>query len=253
MAPIRFGLLQYPISKNRELNWGQVFLLAQKAAKRRPDYLVFPEMWLGSPLKPGARKAWAAFYRATLRKMKVWCAASRIGAFFSQLEEERGRYYNTLYFIGQDGKVGKYRKIHLFTVGNENKIFSAGSRARPWGKIGGIVCYDIRFPELSRYLAHRGIEILIVPAQWPRERMAHWHQLLAVRALENQIYVIGVNRTGRKEGLSFIGGSVAYSPWGERMMGLGKGEEVGMVDVDLDKLQKLRRAYPFFAERKFGL
>lgn len=251
----RFGLVQYPITPNRAINERRVFSLIQKARLKKPSYLVFPEMWLGGPQNKGERKVWAYFYSEVLRKIRLWCAKNKTGVFLSQLERDGTRFYNTFYYIERDGKIlGKYRKIHLFTKGDEHRIFSAGKAARPFdgpiGKIGGIICYDIRFPELTRHLAHRGIRLLIVPAQWPQERMAHWHQLLAARALENQIYVIGVNRTGKKGQILYIGESAVYNPWGEKLISLPKHQQIGFCDIDFKKMDRIRIEYPFFNERK---
>ena len=113
-----------------------------------------------------------------------------------------------------------YRKQRVFAYAGEDKVYTPG-RESSVVAIGGVrvalfVCYDLRFPELFRAVA-RDVDAMIVIANWPAPRRAHWDALTRARAIENQCYVVAVNRVGTGGGLSYDGGSVAYDPWGERL------------------------------------
>lgn len=250
---IVLGLLQYPIFQNPRQNSLQVFRLLNQLVHRHPHYVVLPEMWLGGPKNPSERKAWASFYQSATSQLKAWCREQRIGCYFSQLEEKKGKYYNTAYFIERNGNVsGKYRKIHLFSYGGETKIYSAGSApCPPHRKIGLAICYDIRFPELIRHLAIKGASLLLVCAQWPQVRREHWLTLLRARAIENQIFVVGVNRLGNKGKINFSGDSVVFSPWGETLLHLDSRKQFGICEINLADVEKIRKKFPFFYERRF--
>lgn len=258
MKKIRFGLLQYPIQDNPGETLLHLLQLLKKIIKKNPHYMVLPEMWLGGPKKPVDRKNWAWFYKQVFGELCEWCRKNKIGCFLSQLEKEGKKFYNTAFFVERDGTVqGVYRKIHLFSLGGETKIFSPGKAIGPlsslMGKIGLVVCYDIRFPELVRQLAIGGSQILVVCAQWPKSRMDHWLTLLKARAIENQMFVVAVNRLGKKEKIFYNGHSVGFDPWGRRLIELGPHRELGVLEIDLTEVKKIRAQYPFFKERRIDV
>ena len=115
---------------------------------------------------------------------------------------------------------------------------------------GIIICYDIRFLELTRILALKGIEILFVVAQWPIERIEHWILLNRVRAIENQIFVVGVNACGMVENMKFGGNSIIVDPWGKVLCQLGKDEEVLTIDLNLDELKEIREKINIYRDRR---
>ena len=264
LAPTQapWGLCQYPITPSFEENWKEVKkLFLSKPPKA--NFLVFPEMWLGSPKKKGEKERGeqenilecARFYKKILGEVKMWCAKNKKTLFFSQLEESKNKFYNTAYCINEKGKVAaSYRKIHLFSFGGETKVFSAGHKPVTFktevAKMGMVVCYDIRFPELIRHLTHKGMQILVVGAQWPIERIDHWLTLLKARAIENQIYVVGVNRLGKKENQVFSGHSVVFDPWGNKLLELDENTFYGSCILDLKFQENIRGKYPFLKERK---
>lgn len=265
---MKLGLVQYAIAQNPLVNLERVFFLLDRAAKKKPDYLILPEMWLGGPSRPGGpqtkseRPAWGVFYAGALKKISAWCKMRRIGCFFSQLEKTSAQvYYNTAYFIEKNGLVrGRYRKIHLFSLDGESRMVRAGRGAKPFKsgnqKIGCVICYDIRFPELPRMLARQGASVLIVCAQWPEARIEHWMTLLKARAIENQFFVAAVNRLGDRPGLGvkgknlYRGHSVVFDPWGRCLLHLPRTKQIGFVNIDLADVGRIRRAYPFFVDRK---
>lgn len=255
LKKIRFGLLQYPIHNNPGKTLPHLLKLLERIKKKNPHYIVLPEMWLGGPKKQDERGNWAQFYKQVFGELCEWGRKNKIGCFLSQIEREGKKFYNTAFFVERDGAVkGSYRKIHLFSLGGETKIFSPGKTVRPFsgqmGKIGVVICYDIRFPELVRKLAIGGSQILIVCAQWPTSRMDHWLTLLKARAIENQMFVVAVNRLGRKGKISYNGHSVVFDPWGRCLMELPPSRELGVVEIDLADVEKIRTQYPFFKERR---
>ncbi len=251
---VLFGLLQYPIDRNPGKTFPLVLSLLEKAKRKKPQYIVLPEMWLGGPQKRSTRQEWSVFYNQVLVDLQRWCRSNKIGCFFSQLEKSGNRYFNTAYLIERNGRIrGTYRKIHLFSLGGETKIFSAGHVIKPFqtwfGPVACIICYDIRFPELIRKLPLKKIKCLIVCAQWPAARRDHWLTLLKARAIENQCYVVGVNRLGKKEALHYVGDSVAFDPWGKIFLRLPPHRMIGFIKIDLSKIESIRQQYPFLKDK----
>lgn len=252
---INFGLVQYPITANPHQNRACVFALLGKILQFKPHYVVLPEMWLGAPTRANQRDKWAKEYKNGLEEITAWCKRTKTGVIFSQLEKKGAKYFNTATFIERDGRIkGRFRKIHLFSLAGEAKIYSAGSRVVSFeslfGRVGCIVCYDIRFPELVRMLAGQGIKVLVVCAQWPADRAKHWLSLLQARAIENQFFVVAVNRLGRKGKMTYKGDSVVFDPWGNKLLHLSGRRKTGVAEVDISRVEKIRNKYPFFRERK---
>ncbi|MFP3982207.1 MAG: D-glycero-beta-D-manno-heptose 1-phosphate adenylyltransferase [Desulfurivibrionaceae bacterium] len=131
---------------------------------------------------------------------------------------EKEHYFNTMFFTGPEGVIGRYRKQHLFPPLAEERYFSPGDRPDPvstdMGVIGALVCFDIRFPELARYQVRQGAELIVVSGQWPATRQQHWQTLLQARAIENQVYVAACNRCGESGGTLYQGGSLIIAPDG---------------------------------------
>ncbi len=169
-----------------------------------------------------------------------------IGSFIRKIESGSPR--NVAVVFGPDGKlINKYEKLHLFTYNNEDKFYSRGNelavfRKRDF-KIAPFICYDLRFPEIFRIAAGKGINVFVVIANWPNPRKEHWISLLKARAIENQSFVIGVNRTGNSPELSFFGSSMIVSPKGEVIVQAGEGEEVIAGDIKVEDLEEWRDAF----------
>ena len=164
---------------------------------------------------------------------------------------EQGHRYNRLLFVTPDGAVRHYDKRHLFAYGGENRRYSAGTERvnvdyLGW-RINLQVCYDLRFPAWCRY---RGdYDLMLLVANWPTRRAAHWSLLLEARAIENQSWVIGVNRVGEDgNGLQYPGRSVVHDPMGRRVADLGDAEGCRVAELDLDRLRRVRTEFPFQAD-----
>lgn len=160
---------------------------------------------------------------------------------------------NIMSVAGPDGGVVcEYAKIHPFSFGREPERFAGGAEVRTWVWISGerratvcpAVCYDLRFPELFRCGVVRGAEVFALGACWPAARQAHWRALAVARAIENQAYMLAVNRTGDDPHLHYAGGTIAVSPRGEVVGELGEDEGVLRVPINLDDLHAWRGAFP---------
>lgn len=145
-------------------------------------------------------------------------------------------FYNTLYFSDGSGVLGQYRKQHLFAPMEETKYFRPGRKPEPvqlsFGPVAGLVCFDLRFPELVRAQMGAGVNLLVVSAQWPAARMEHWRTLLQARAIENQTFVAACNRCGITGEVEFAGHSMIIAPDGQILREAGDKPEVYKTVLD---------------------
>lgn len=158
---------------------------------------------------------------------------------------EDGKYYNRLYFVMPDNKVEWYDKHHLFSIGGEAERYTAGTERKviQWRGIRYLleVCYDLRFPVWSR---NRGdYDAIIYTALWPKPRREVWKTLLRARAIENQAYVIGVNRIGTEPGLEYCGDSAIIDYRGIAVADMEASEGVEIVEIDSDALVAFRSKF----------
>jgi len=164
---------------------------------------------------------------------------------------EDGHRYNRLVFVSPEGEVTYYDKRHLFAFGGENKRYTPGkSRVvinyRSW-RICMQICYDLRFPAWCRN--RDDYDLMLLVANWPAKRVHHWLALLEARAIENQSWVIGLNRVGKDgNGLEYPGRSVVFDPLGASAADLGSEECTQAVTLDLELLRQTRRDFPFQAD-----
>ncbi len=160
-----------------------------------------------------------------------------------------GGIYNTSFLFDPNGRIiGKYNKIHLFPLMGEDKYFNRGKECRTYktefGNFGIIICYDIRFPELTRKLTLSGAEIVFVPSQFPSQRLDHWKTLIRARAIENQIFVVAVNRVGKDSKNSFCGNSMVVDPWGEVLTSKNEKEGAMVTSIDIGIIYEVRERLP---------
>jgi len=161
---------------------------------------------------------------------------------------ENGHRYNRLVFVTPEAEVTYYDKRHLFAFGGENKRYTPGSsrvviKYRDW-RICLQICYDLRFPAWCRN--RDDYDLMLLVANWPAKRVHHWLALLEARAIENQSWVIGLNRVGKDgNGLDYPGRSVVFDPLGASAADLGGEECTQAVTLDLEQLKQVRRDFPF--------
>ncbi|MFI2855679.1 carbon-nitrogen family hydrolase [Paenibacillus sp. JSM ZJ436] len=227
---------------------------------QKPDILVLPEMWntgyaleriheLADPDGRQARELLSSF----AKRHQVHIVGGSVA------EKKNGQIYNTMYVYDAAGEQkAMYSKIHLFRLMDEEKHLSAGDQAvvfdlQPGFTAGASICYDVRFPELSRTLALKGAQVLFVPAEWPNPRLHHWRTLLTARAIENQMYVVACNRVGTSGDTSFFGHSMIIDPWGDIVV--EGSEEEGILRGALNPAltDEVRTRIPVFEDRRPGL
>ncbi|MFN9306157.1 MAG: nitrilase-related carbon-nitrogen hydrolase [Planctomycetota bacterium] len=225
----------------------------EEAAAAGARFCVLPELWATSFLPQFdddvVQQAEAA--EAELRELSHGLRLVVVG---SNLEVVGGEAFNTARVWDGGDLRGSYRKIHLFSPNLEHRRHAAGAAPcvaeTSLGRVGVLICYDLRFPELSRYYFHRGVELLAVPGQWPEARSQHWRTLLRARAIENECFVIGCNRTGQEpsqrngEPMTFPGDGRIVDPIGD-VLAAGAGDAGAIVAlVEPRKVRTMRRILP---------
>ena len=188
------------------------------------------------------------FLRTQAADLGVWLAGS-----VPIKPDGGGRPVNRLLLTGPGGELHHYDKIHPFTYSGEHEHYAAGTR-RVTVDVEGVrvtpfVCYDLRFAD-EFWAEAQGTDCYVVVANWPAARRAHWQALLVARAIENQAYVVGVNRVGEGGGLQYAGDSRIIDPLGEILAAGAGGETILLADVDPEVVAETRKRYPFLADRR---
>ncbi len=254
VRPYKAAVLQFRIDMGAvEANVRRAFALLRRAAERGAALCVLPEMWSTG----FAYERLPALARSTpeiLHDLRKFASEKHL-VIAGSLPERVGRsVYNTLYVINTTGAItGQYRKTHLFQPSGEHLHFGKGSKAEvaltDVGVVGPQICYDLRFPELSRKYFLEGATLFCISAQWPRGRKAHWELLNAARAVENQLFVVASNAVGQSGDFHYSGGSLIVSPWGERLAFGGEEEGLAMASIDPSQVAEVRRRIPCARDR----
>ena len=252
-APLRIALGQYDTGWHEpESSLARAESIVRAGAAAGARLVVLPEMCT-TGFTMDASQAERRGGRSERELARVARASSvHVLAGIAAREDapEGERAVNMALLSDQDGRLqAEYRKQRVFAYAGEDVVYAAGRDATVTTvhgvRLGFFVCYDLRFPELFRAVA-RDVDAVIVIANWPAARRAHWDALLRARAIENQCYVVGVNRVGTGGGIVYDGGSAAFDPWGESLA-LGAAE-IGCVDVDPARVAEIRSDYPFLRD-----
>jgi predicted amidohydrolase len=229
-------------------------MLSEKimAVKEKTELVVLPEMFsTGFSMKP--ELLGEKMDGETMQWMKTISAEKKIIITGSIIIEEHNKFYNRLLWMLPNGEYGYYDKRHLFAYGNEHSHYTAGSKrliasAKGW-KINLQVCYDLRFPVWSRQGSEAEYDVLIFVANWPERRSHAWKTLLQARAIENQCYVIGVNRVGEDGNrISHSGDSMIIDPLGEILYQKNNTEDVFTYTLQKEKLNEVREKFSFWKD-----
>ena len=222
--------------------------------KERPDagsLVVLPEMFsTGFSMDPGASVARAEtldFLSRLACSNQVYLLAGVVSI------DESGVSRNEAVLWNPDGLVGgRYVKQRGFTMGGESSVYTTGDShvVLVCGeiRIAPFICYDLRFPELFRPTVAEGAELLVLIASWPDARIQHWRHLLRARAIENQCYVIGVNRVGSDPALNYSGQSLVIDYQGEIVVDGGEREGVITSSLDFLAQREYRAKLPFLQD-----
>ncbi len=169
-------------------------------------------------------------------------------------ESSGEKVFNTAYLFDNGRLAGQYRKMHLFSLLGEERAFLPGESRlvaeTSIGKIGVMICYDLRFPELSRRLAIEGAEIICIPAQWPSPREEHWRTLLRARAIENQLFIMACNACGAAGKLDLFGMSMIIDPKGDILAEAGAGESEIYATLKPEIMAEWRSKIPCLNDRR---
>ena len=189
---------------------------------------------------------------SAVKWIKEKSAEKTVDILGSIIAEDGGKFFNRLVWAKPDGEIFIYDKKHLFRMAGEEKIYSAGSKnitveLNGW-KIRPFICYDLRFPVWTRNVKNQ-FDAAIFIANWPERRSAHWKALLQARAIENQCYVIGVNRVGTDgNGLTYSGDSSIIDPWGTVIFQKSNQTCIHTAELSYDVLKTSREDFPVWMD-----
>jgi len=210
------------------------------------DLVVLPEMF-STGFSMAAAELAEAMDGPTVDWMREEAAALGCVIAGSLIVRDGGRCYNRLVWARPDGSLEHYDKRHLFRLAGEQEHYAAGSHRlvvtlKGW-RVCPMVCYDLRFPVWSR--SRGDYDLLLYVANWPQRRALAWSTLLRARAIENQSYVVGVNRIGKDgNGTTYVGDSVAVDFLGQPLSSEGGGDRVETAVLDLESLRANRESFP---------
>ncbi|RCW38727.1 amidohydrolase [Marinilabilia salmonicolor] len=215
--------------------------------------VVLPEMFTtGFTMNP--EKIASSALTETPRWLQLMAEKYQFSLAGSSIASEENNFYNRFYFASPAVKVKYYDKRHLFRMSEEQNHYSAGKERKIFSlgewRILPQVCYDLRFPVWSRN--RNDYDILIYVANWPAVRQDVWNTLLKARAIENQCYVLGVNRTGKAPGIDYQGGSVVLSPKGAIISRKSsENPNILYADLDRDEMNAFREKFPAWKDADY--
>ena len=226
----------------------------QKASEQNVDLIVFPEMTLTGF---STNIIVTAEHENTSKSIEAFSNLAKkysIALIFGVVIQDNDKAFNKSIFINQQGEtIGDYSKIHPFSFAEENKYFNGGDKLVVVNfegmNIGLTICYDLRFPELYSGLAN-GCDLIVNIANWPAKRIDHWNTLLRARAIENQIFIVGVNRTGIDgNGLEYIESSNIFNGNGEKLK-FEQVEDMKIYEIDTNWTKEFKSKFHTTNDRK---
>lgn len=246
-AAVQFDVILGDIDLNLSYAIPEIYRLINNGVR----LIVLPEMW-------STGYAWRKLGKLAERTPEIireLQRGSEKSVIIGSMPEKDGDcLYNTAYVIDCGKLIGKYRKTHLFTPMKEDYFLKSGESpllcSTSVGKIGVLICYDVRFPELARRLTLDGAKMLAVPAEWPHPRLDHWKTILKARAIENQLFVIAANRCGRQKSVRFCGNSMMVNPWGEVIGEAGEDQTTVTAGIDVSLVDRYRAELPALKSRR---
>ncbi len=250
LAQMHIQLGQSERNFERAANW------IAEAGQQGSDLILFPELWSsGYDLSnwrryPPQNDVILERLRRMAREHQIHIGGSLLAA-----SGDRGRNRFSLIPPNPDAPIVQYDKLHLFRLMDEHNWLQPGERMQMAQigevKAGMAICYDLRFPEMFRRYALDGVQLALIPSEWPSRRRDHWRTLLRARAIENQMFVIAVNAVGPTGGEEFGGCSAVISPWGETLAECAAGEEQLLtIEIDTGEVQQVRRRIPILTDRR---
>lgn len=243
-----------------EENFRKASELIEKAMEDTPDVLVFPETW-NTGFFPKEDLCNLCDNDGASVKARIGALAKKFNVNIvagSVANIRNGKVFNTALVFDRNGNcIASYDKTHLFTPMGEDDYFCAGDHLCRFTldgvQCGIIICYDVRFPELTRTLSIDGLDMLFVVSQWPKERIFHLRSLTTARAIENQVFVVCCNACGNAGETVYGGNSAIIDPWGETLALAGTSEQLLSASCDLTVLNNIRSSIPVLRDRRTDL
>lgn len=269
MTTIRLALCQINVVDNKQENIDSAKAMILEAVEKKADFIVLPEMFNC----PYENEKFIEYCEVesestTLRQISKLAGENNVYILAGSIPEKEGEnLYNTSYLFDKNGEIiAKHRKIHLFDIDVEGEIYFKESDVLTAGnsftiaetefcKIAIGICYDIRFPELARIAALEGAKIIFYPGAFNLTTgPAHWELLFRTRALDNQLYCIGVAPALNKEAnYNSFGHSIITNPWGEIKKKASYEPALIIEDIGLEEIEKVRNELPLLKNRRKDL
>ena len=259
---MKVALVQFKASVNKEENLKKIISYISKASSKKALLCAFPEFMMFYTKSSQTSKELASLsetingnFISSISKAAKENRIQVVGSFYEK-SKKNNRVYDTSFVINNSGKViSTYRKIHLYDAlgfKESDKMIPGSKITKPIGtsigKIGMMICYDLRFPEMSRALALAGSEVLIVPSAWVKGPMKeeHWITINKTRAIENGCYVIAPDQVGN----IYCGRSLVVDPYGKVLVDMKKKQGISFFDIDLKKVKEIRKVLPLLKNRR---
>ena len=269
MTKIKLSLCQMNVIDNKEDNVKTASLMIDESVSKNADFIVLPEMF-NCPYSNDKFIEYGEEEKNSYTLNKISLLAKKNNVYIlagSIPEKENGKLYNTSYLFDKAGNIiAKHRKMHLFDIDvkgkitfKESDVLTAGDSftiaETDFGKIGIGICYDIRFPELARVMVENGALILFYPGAFNMTTgPAHWELLFRSRALDNQVFCVGVAPALNKDAsYHSFGHSIIASPWGEIIAEASEKENLILCEIDLDEIKKVREELPLLKNKREDL
>lgn len=237
-------------------NFAAVKRYIEEAANNGSDTIVLPEMWSTGYALTELNRIADENGEKTKQFLQSLAYQHRVNIVGGSVATKRSeRFYNTMYVIDKGGSVvSEYDKAHLFRLMDEHLYMEPGQKLNRFQlddvECAGIICYDLRFPEWIRTHILLGAKVVFVPAEWPKKRIDHWQLLLQARAIENQCYIVAVNRVGTDPDNEFNGHSMIIAPWGKPFVTNEEEEGIFYAEIDMKEVEDVRQRIPVFADRR---
>ena len=247
--------IQYDIDWNApQKNFTQLRTLIARAVSDGAEFVILPEMFSTGFIVDSTDH----FEPSNGPSVNFLCEMATTHGIWitgtcTELCDDDPRPYNSLVVVSPAQNIFRYRKIHPFTYGGEDRIYRAGTSFMtvPIGdlRVSFFVCYDLRFADEFWALA-QDTDLYVVPANWPHSRREHWLTLLRARAIENQAYIVGCNRVGEGGGLTYVGDSIIIDPLGHVLNQAAAQTCTITADVSHNVVHEARARYPFLRDRR---
>ena len=259
---MKTAIVQFKASTKKEDNLKKILSYISKAASKNATLCAFPEFMMFYTNSTQTPKQLANLaetingnFITTIANAAKEKQIQIIGSFYEK-SRKKDRVYDTSFIIDKSGKIiSTYRKIHLYDAlgfKESDKMISGSKIVKPVdtsiGKIGMMICYDLRFPEMSRSLAVAGAEVLVAPSAWVKGNMKeeHWITINKTRAIENGCYMIAPDQVGN----IYCGRSLVVDPYGKILLDMKKRQGISFVNIDLNNVKQTRKVLPLLKNRR---